>query len=92
MVLTTKTTRGQRAGEIFAAIVGAAAWIGFIVVALYQWPQLCVVQSLIVVGIATWVVRWNWKTEEGPSPESSLARLTAVKRGLREARDADKQV
>jgi hypothetical protein len=80
MVLTTTTTRGQRAGEILAAIVGTAAWIGFIVAALGRWPQVCVVQSLVVIGIAAWVMRRNWKVEEGPSPESSLRQLMAAKR------------
>lgn len=84
MVLSTTTTRGQRVGEIFAAVLGAAAWIGFIFGALNQWPQLCVVQSILVVGIIGWLVRMNWKIEEGPSPEGMLSRLREVKRDCRE--------
>ena len=79
MVLSTTTTWGQRAGEIFAAAIGAAAWISFICVALSKWPQLCVVQSLVVVGVIVWLVRMNWKPEEGPSPEGMLRRLIDVK-------------
>ena len=71
-------------GEIFAAVLGAAAWIGFIFAALHQWPQLCVVQSIMVVGIIGWLVRRNWKVEEGPSPEGMLSRLIEVKRDCRE--------
>jgi hypothetical protein len=84
IVLSTTTTRGQRAGEIFAAAIGAAAWIGFICAALYRWPQLCVVQSIVVVGIIGWLMRMNWKIEEGPSPEGMLGRLMEVKRDCRE--------
>jgi nitrate reductase NapE component len=84
MVLSTTTVRGQRAGEVFAAAIGAAAWIGFIFAALGKWPQLCVVQSIVVVGIIGWLVRMNWKVEEGPSPEGMLSRLMEVKRDCRE--------
>jgi hypothetical protein len=80
IVLSTTTTRGQRAGEIFAAAISAAAWIGFICAALYRWPQLCVVQSIVVVGIIGWLVRMNWKIEDGPSPEGMLGRLREAKR------------
>jgi hypothetical protein len=83
MVLSTTTTRGQRVGEIFAAVLGAAAWIGFICGALHQWPQLCVVQSIVVLGIIGWLVRMNWKVEEGPSPEGMLSRLIEVKKDCR---------
>jgi hypothetical protein len=79
MVLTTTTTWGQRTGEIFAAAVGALAWIAFIVIGLNKWPQLCVVQSLAVVGIIVWLVRVNCKIEDGPSPEGMLRRLIDVK-------------
>ena len=79
MVLSTATTWGQRAGEIFAAVVGAIAWIGFICVTLSKWPQLCMVQSLVVVGVVVWLVRFNWKPEDGPAPENTLRRLRDVK-------------
>jgi len=79
MVLTTTTTRGQRAGEIFAAVVGAAAWIGFVVATLGNWPQLCVAYSLAVIAIIVWLVRLNWKVAEGPSPEGMLRRLMEAK-------------
>jgi hypothetical protein len=46
MVLTTKTARGQRVGEIFAAIVGASAWIAFLFGALNQSPQMFIAYSL----------------------------------------------
>ena len=93
MVLTTKTTRGQRAGEIFAAAVAAMAWMAFIVAALHDWPQLCAAYSLVVIAIVVWLVRRNWKTEEGPSPENSLRRLIAAKRGCpTNAPDEEKSV
>lgn len=80
MVLTTKTTRGQRAGEIFAAIIGAGAWITFLFAALNQSPQMFVAYSLVAIAALVWLVRRNWKPEEGPSPENSLQRLMAVKK------------
>ena len=92
MVLSTTSTRGQRVGEIFAAVIGAAAWIGFICGALWQWPQLCVVQSILVVGIIGWLVRLNWKEEEGPSPEGMLSRLSEVKRSCREAQSQEEML
>ena len=79
MVLTTKTTRGQRAGEILAAAVGAAAWIGFFIGAIGDWPQLCIAYSLAVIGIIGWLARMNWNVEEGPSPELMLKRLSEAK-------------
>jgi len=79
MVLTTKTTRGQRAGEIFAAVVGAVAWITFLFGALNQSPQMFVAYSLVAIGAIVYLVRRNWKTEEGPSPENSLRRLIKAK-------------
>jgi MFS family permease len=91
MVLTTTTTRGQRAGEIFAAIVGAAAWIGFVVVMLGQWPQLCVVYSVVIVAIIVWLMRLNWKPVEGPSPEPMLKRLMQAKRDLPHREPHDNQ-
>ena len=83
MVLSTTTTRGQRAGEIFAAAVGATAWISFIIAALHPWPQLCVAYSLVVIAIIVWLVRLNWKPEDGPSPEGMLQRLSQVKQDAR---------
>jgi hypothetical protein len=80
MVLTTKTARGQRAGEIFAAVVGACAWITFLFGALNQSPQMFVAYSLVAIGVIVWLMRRNWKTEEGPSPENSLQRLIAAKK------------
>jgi len=80
MVLTTKTTRGQRAGEIFAAVVGAGAWITFLYAALNSVPQMFVACSLAAIGVVVWLVRRNWKPEEGPSPENSLHRLIAAKK------------
>jgi hypothetical protein len=78
-VLTTKTTWGQRTGEIVAAIIGAMAWISFVVIAMRSWPQVCVLFSIIIIAIITWLVRTGWNTPEGPSPESSLQRLLAAK-------------
>jgi hypothetical protein len=80
MVLTTKTTRGQRAGEIFAAVVGAGAWITFLYAALNSVPQMFVACSLAAIGVVIWLMRRNWKPEEGPSPENSLHRLIAAKK------------
>jgi len=80
MVLTTKTARGQRAGEIFAAVVGASAWIAFLFGALNQAPQMFVAFSLAAIGVVVWLMRRNWKIEEGPSPENSLQRLIAAKK------------
>jgi hypothetical protein len=79
MVLTTATLRGQRAGEILAALVGAAAWIGFVVTILGRWPQVCAAGSIAIVAIFIGLARLNWKVVEGPSPESSLRRLLAAK-------------
>jgi nitrate reductase NapE component len=84
MVLTTTTTRGQRVGEVLAAVVGAAAWITFIVVALGKWPQLCVAYSLVAVAMIVWLVRHNWQIAEGPSPETTLNRLIAAKRSCQQ--------
>ena len=83
LVLTTTTTRGQRAGEVFAAIVAAAVWISFFVATIGKWPQLCVFYSLAVIAIIVWLVRRNWKIEAGPSPEGTLARLSEAKRTCR---------
>ncbi len=80
MVLSTKTARGQRAGEIFAAIVGASAWITFLFAALNPAPQMFVAYSLAAIGVVVWLVRRNWKPDEGPSPENSLQRLIAAKK------------
>ena len=92
MVLTTKTTRGQRAGEISAAVVGAAAWIAFIFATLGKYPQLCIVQSLAVIAIIAWLVRINWKIEEGPSPEGTLRRLMQAKENCPHKTHADDHV
>jgi hypothetical protein len=79
MVLTTRTTWGQRAGEMFAAVVGAGAWIGFFLATIGDWPLLCVVYSALVLAIMVWLVRANWKAEDGPSPEPMLEQLRAAK-------------
>jgi hypothetical protein len=80
LVLTTTTTRGQQAGEVFAAVIAAATWIGFIIAALRPWPQLCVVESAGVISLVAWLVRRNQRQlEAGPSPEATLARLRSVK-------------
>jgi hypothetical protein len=92
MVLTTKTTRGQRAGEIFAAIIGAGAWITFLFAALNQSPQMFVVYSLVAIAALVWLVRRNWKPEDGPSPENSLQRLIAVKKACVHQQPADSEV
>ena len=78
-VLTTKTTWGERAGDVFAGLVGATAWITFIVCALGQWPQLCVVYSLCAIAIMGFVVWRGWQAEAGPSPEATLGRLMQAK-------------
>jgi hypothetical protein len=79
MVLTTRTTLGQRVGEVFSAAVGAAAWIGFFVATITDWPTLCVAYSTIVLAIMVWLVRENWKIELGPSPEAMLEKLREAK-------------
>jgi len=90
MVLTTTTVRGQRAGALLAAAVGATAWIWFVIAALGRWPQLCVVYSLVIVGIIAWLVRQDWQTPEGPSPESTLEKLMAAKRSCPHQKPADR--
>ena len=92
MVLTTKTARGQRVGEIFAAVVGAAAWITFLFAALNQAPQMFAACSLLAIGVVVWLMRLNWKAEQGPSPESSLQRLMAAKKacGHQQPTDSDR--
>lgn len=88
MVLTTKTARGQWLGEIFAAVIGASAWITFLFAALNAAPQMFIAYSLAAVGVVVWLVRRNWKPEEGPSPENSLQRLIAVKKSCVQERTA----
>lgn len=78
-VLTTKTTWGERAGDVFAGGVGSAAWIVFIVCALGQWPQLCVVYSLCAIAIMGYIVWRGWQGDAGPSPEATLGRLMQAK-------------
>jgi hypothetical protein len=85
MVLTTESIRGQRAGELFAAVVSAAAWIGFVAVALNQWPQLCLLYSPAIIAIIGWLVRLSWKTIDGPSPEETLRRLKQAKEDCSQA-------
>jgi hypothetical protein len=91
MVLTTKTARGQRAGEIFSAVVGAGAWITFLYAALHPVPQMFVACSLVAIGVVVWLVRRNWKLEEGPSPENSLQRLIAAKKACEHQQPGDSQ-
>jgi Na+/proline symporter len=78
-VLSTKTTWGERAGDVFAGLIGAIAWIAFIICALGQWPQLCVVYSLCALTIMGFIVWRGWQVEPGPSPEASLGRLMQAK-------------
>lgn len=80
VVLSTKTTWGERAGDVFAGLVGAAAWITFVVCALYQWPQLCVAYSLCAIAVMGFIVWRGWDAETGPSPEASLGRLMQAKK------------
>jgi hypothetical protein len=89
MVLTTKTTRGQRVGEIFAALIGAIAWIAFLFAALNQSLPMFAVYSLLAMAVVIWLVRRNWKPEEGPSPENSLQRLIAAKKSCLSRKSAD---
>jgi hypothetical protein len=90
MVLTTTTVRGQRAGALLAAGVGATAWIAFIIATLGRWPQLCVAYSLVIVAIIAWLVRQDRKIPEGPSPESTLERLMEAKRSCPHKKPVDR--
>jgi hypothetical protein len=80
MVITTKTTWGQRAGEIFAAVVGAAVWMSFIFAILKDWPLVCTTFSLVIAGIMVGLVKTGWTIPEGPAPEGMLKRLLATKK------------
>src|SRR5437762_61859 len=76
MVLTTKTARGQRAGEIFAATVAAVAWIAFLFAALNQSPQMFVAYSLVVIA----VVRGPLDAENGGG--AALVPASGPQRGM----------
>jgi hypothetical protein len=78
-VLTTKSTWGERAGDLFAGAVGVAAWITFLIAALGKWPQLCVVYSFFATAIMGWMVWRGWDSDPGPSPEVTLDRLLQAK-------------
>jgi hypothetical protein len=80
MVITTKTTWGQRAGEILSAVVGAAVWISFVVAILRDWPLVCIAFSLAIAGIMVWLVKVGWTIPDGPAPEGTLKRLLATKK------------
>jgi hypothetical protein len=80
MVLTTQSTWGERAGEVFAGLVAVAAWVTFLVYSLGRWPQLCVVYSACATAVIGWMVWQDWQTEAGPSPETTLQRLLSAKR------------
>jgi hypothetical protein len=79
IVVTTKTTWGERIGEVSAGLVAAAAWITFIIGALGQWPQLCVVYSFFAIAILAAIVWHDWQPVAGPSPEATLERLLQAK-------------
>lgn len=79
LTLSTKTTWGQRAGEIFAAIISAGIWLAFVIATLGRWPPVCVLLSSVIIAIMSWLVRLGWTPPEGPSPESSLRRLLNAK-------------
>ena len=79
LTLSTKTSWGQRASELFAAFVGASIWIAFVSVTLAKWPQVAILFSLAIILIIGWIVRNNWTLPEGPSPENSLRRLLSAK-------------
>jgi hypothetical protein len=79
--LAAKTRMGQRGSEVFAALVGASAWIAFIIVVLGRWPQLCVAYGLIAVGIMALAVWKSWNVvDESPEPEASLQQLLRAKK------------
>jgi hypothetical protein len=78
-VLSTKSTWGERAGDVFAGLVASSAWITFIICALGQWPQLCVVYSFCAIAIMAFIVWRGWESDTGPSPEATLGRLMQAK-------------
>lgn len=78
--LATTSRWGQRGCEVFAGLVGAAAWITVIVAILGKWPQLCVVYSLFAVAMMAFAIWRGWLPEDGPAPEATLRRLLQAKR------------
>jgi len=77
--LATTSRWGQRGSEVFAGLVGAAAWITVIVAVLGRWPQLCVAYSLLAVAIMAIVIWRGWKPEDSPAPAATLKRLLQAK-------------
>ena len=89
--LATTTRWGQRGCEIFAGLIGAAAWITVIVAILGKWPQLCVVYSLFAIALMAVAIWKGWRPEEGPEPEESLRRLLQAKKEFSEQRDRERR-